>query len=115
VSLALYMDVHVHAAITQGVRRRGLDVLRAQDDNAARLPDEELLTRATELGRILFSQDEDFLAEGARRVAQGVHFAGIVFARQGAVSIGTCVRDLEIICSVLLPEEAANKIIYLPL
>ena len=35
--VALYMDVHVKEAITRGLRRRGVDVLTAQEDGAARL------------------------------------------------------------------------------
>ena len=114
-SLGLYVDVHVPAAITRGLRRRGVDVLRAQEDHAERLPDNELLQRATRAGRLLFSQDEDLLAEGAAQQAKREHFAGIVFARQTGVSVGACVRDLEIICKVLTPAEVANKVIYLPL
>lgn len=114
-SLKLYMDVHIHAAITRGLRRRGIEVLRAQEDNAGRLPDNELLTRATQLERLLFSQDEDLLVEGAKRQTEGENFSGIVFVRQSAISIGACVRDLEIICKVLTAAEAANKIIYLPM
>jgi hypothetical protein len=30
--LRLYMDVHVKAAITAGLRRRGIDVVTAQED-----------------------------------------------------------------------------------
>ena len=114
-SLGLYRDVHLPAAITRGLRRRGVDVLRAQEDRAERLPDSDLLQRATRAGRLLFSQDADLLAEGAARRAKGEHFAGIIFARQTGVPIGACVRDLEIICKVLMPEEVANKVIYLPL
>ncbi len=29
-AVALYMDVHVHAAVTEQLRRRGVDVLTAQ-------------------------------------------------------------------------------------
>jgi hypothetical protein len=36
------MDVHVPAAITHGLRRREVDVLTAQTDNARRLPDDAL-------------------------------------------------------------------------
>jgi hypothetical protein len=32
----LYMDVHIKAAITAGVRRRGIDVVTAQDDESTR-------------------------------------------------------------------------------
>jgi hypothetical protein len=33
--LSLYMDVHVPAAITAGLRRRGVDVLTSQEDGTA--------------------------------------------------------------------------------
>ena len=36
-SLALYMDVHVPAAITRGLRRRSVEVLTAQEDGTATL------------------------------------------------------------------------------
>jgi hypothetical protein len=32
VSLAVYMDEHVHSAITEGLRNRGVDVLTVQED-----------------------------------------------------------------------------------
>ena len=70
-SLGLYMDAHVPLAITRGLRRRGVDVLTAQQDGTTRLPDPELLDRATALGRILFSQDEDLIAEAVRRQRSG--------------------------------------------
>ncbi|HKV38382.1 MAG TPA: hypothetical protein VJX67_04150 [Blastocatellia bacterium] len=45
--LAFYMDVHVPRAITKGLRSRGVDVLRAQDDGPADALDTQLLARAT--------------------------------------------------------------------
>ncbi len=57
VSLALYMDHHVDVAITNGLRRQGIDVLTCQEDGTTTLDDEQLLERATALGRVLFSQD----------------------------------------------------------
>ena len=61
-SLGLYMDVHVPAAITRALVLRGVDVLTAQLDGTTKLDDPALLDRATVLGRVLFSQDEDLLA-----------------------------------------------------
>jgi len=75
--LRLYMDVHVKIAIMAGVRRRGIDVLTAQEDEATRLEDEALLERATLLQRVLFSQDDDLLAIARTRQATGVSFAGL--------------------------------------
>ena len=60
--LRLYMDMHVKAAITAGLRRRGIDVVTAQEDGGAHLEDVALLDRATALQRVLFSQDNDLLA-----------------------------------------------------
>ena len=87
-SLPLYMDVHVPLAITRGLRRRGVDVLPAQQDGATELPDDQLLDRAAQLGRILFSRDQDLLIEAANRMRAGKTFATVVFARQADVSIG---------------------------
>ena len=63
-SLALYMDVHVPRAVTTALRLRAIDVLTAQEDGTSKWDDGHLLQRATELGRILVSQDEDLLREG---------------------------------------------------
>jgi hypothetical protein len=63
------MDVHVPTAITHGLRRREVDVLTAQKDNAQRLPDDALLERATAAGRVLFTRDEDHSAQGGARLA----------------------------------------------
>ena len=51
------MDVHVPAGITRALRRRGVNVLTAQEDGAARLPDPDLPDRAAERGRIGFTRD----------------------------------------------------------
>jgi hypothetical protein len=57
--VALYMDHHVPSAITVGLRKRGVDVLTAEEDGSALLDDDPLLDRAASLGRVLFSQDQD--------------------------------------------------------
>ena len=57
-SVGLYMEVHVPAAITRGLVLRGVDVLTAQLDNTTVLDDPDLLNRATEMRRVLFSQDD---------------------------------------------------------
>jgi predicted nuclease of predicted toxin-antitoxin system len=109
------MDQHVPAAITRGLRRRGVDVLTAAEDGAAALDDPPLLDRAGELGRVLFTRDTDLLAEAARRMRAGEKFATVVYAHQLEVSIGRCVADLEVIAKAGLPDEAVGQVIYLPL
>lgn len=114
-ALALYMDQHVPKSITVGLRLRGVDVLTAFEDGASALPDPELLDRASELQRVLFSQDDDLIAEAARRQRENIHFYGVIYAHQLRVPIGICVRDLELIAKVGEPDDIINKIQFLPL
>jgi predicted nuclease of predicted toxin-antitoxin system len=109
------MDVHVPLAITRGLRRKGVDVLTAQQDGAAEMPDDKLLDRAAELGRVLFTRDQDLLAEAAKRLRDGVPFSTVIFARQLDVSIGQCIADLEIIARLGTPDDAVNQVVFLPL
>jgi len=112
--VTLYMDQHVPAAITVGLRLRGVDVLTAADDGSSMLEDEALLERATSLGRVLFSQDEDLLAIAQQRLRAGREFGGLVYAHQLAISIGQAVRDLELVSKVLDPDDMRNRVEYLP-
>jgi predicted nuclease of predicted toxin-antitoxin system len=112
---AFYMDVHVPAAITRGLRRVGISVLTAQEDGANEFDDPKVLDRATELNRLVFSMDEDFLAEAAHRLAQGIQFSTVVFARPREITIGQCIHDLEIIARLATQEELRGHVLYLPL
>ena len=109
------MDVHVPRAVTIALRLRGIDVVTAQQDGAAELEDDELLRRATDLGRILVSQDSDLLREGMRMREEGRVFSGIVYAHQLRVTIGRMVEDLELIVCATTSEEWRGRIEYLPI
>ena len=112
--LALYMDVHVPRAVTNGLRRRGVDVLTAQQDNAATLNDSQLLDRATVLNRPLYTQDDDLLAEAHRRQTEGASFAGVIYSHQLHSPIGRCVNDLEIIAKSCDIGDLINRIEFIP-
>jgi predicted nuclease of predicted toxin-antitoxin system len=114
-TLGLYADHHVNSAIVEGVRRKGIDVLTAREDGSDRWSDEELLKRANELGRVIFTPDVDFIVLADEWLAAGRPFAGVVFAHQLGVTIGQAIRDLEIVCRVLTPAEVTSQLIRLPL
>jgi len=114
-SVSLYMDVHVRRAVTIGLRRRGINVLTAQEDNAAQLSDDKLLDRSTDLRRVLFSQDDDLLAEGTRRQREGSEFGGVIYCHQLRLSVGAIIENLEIIANCLETEDFANRVEFLPL
>jgi len=115
VSVNLYMDVHVRREVTDGLRRRGVDVVTAQEDGADTLPDPLLLDRAGDLRRLLFSQDEDLLAEAVSRQRSGRSFMGVACAHQLKTTIGQCIDDLELIAKACDLSEFAERIVYLPL
>jgi hypothetical protein len=107
------MDVHVPLSVTRGLRRRGVDVLTAQEDGSTRWSDPQLLVRARELGRLLFSQDEDLIVEAVRCQRSGEAFATVVFARQLDVSVGRCISELEILAKGATSEDANGQIVFL--
>ena len=115
-SLKFYMDHNVHAGITPGLRDRGIDCLTAYEDNMASAEDGAILIRATELGRIVFSQDVDFLGV-CRRSGWGLarEFAGVICARQMGITIGRAISDLELYAMVLEPPELRNSVEWIPL
>jgi Domain of unknown function (DUF5615) len=102
-AIRFYADVHVPRSVTLALRRRGVDILTAQDVGMETASDPEHLSRATSEGRILVTQDADFLALHA----SGITHAGIAYARQGT-SIGTMVNGLLLIFDVMTLPEMAN-------
>jgi len=113
-SIGLYMDVHIPKAITNGLRLRGVDVLTAQDDGTITLSDADLLDRTTELGKILYSHDDDLLAEAHVRLSLGRDFAGVIYSHQLTSPIGHCIEDLEIIAKTCEPVDMLNQIEFIP-
>lgn len=109
------MDAHVRKSVTDGLRLRGVDVLTAQEDGADELDDPDLLDRATELGRVLFTQDDDLLREAKRRQKSGKAFGGVIYSHQLNITIGQCISDLELIAKATELEEWINKTEYIPI
>ncbi len=114
-ALVLYMDHHIPRAISSSLRSRGIDVLTAYEDGTSTLADPSLLDRATALGRIIFTRDDDLLSEATRRQSLGIPFGGVIYAHQLYVSIGQCIRDLELLMLAGLPQELDDRVVFFPL
>jgi hypothetical protein len=102
-------------AITRGLLLREVDVLTAQLDGATQLNDSDLLDRATQLGCVLFSQDEDLLSEATKRQRAGKIFGGVIYAHQLGITIGRAIQDLQVLADVGVTADFTNRVIYLPL
>ena len=114
-TVALYMDVHVPAAVTEQLRRRGVDVLTAQDDAAVQFPDGQLLERALNLERVLFTHDIRFKALAEDWQRQRKPFGGLVWGHPMRLTLGRMVSDLELIAKATDPADWQSTIEYLPL
>ena len=113
-AVRLFMDHNVRRPITAGLRLRGVDVVTALEDGSEELDDPEILDRAKTLGRVLYSEDTDFLGEGSRRQRQGIDFPGIIYGHQ-SLGVGICIDDLELIAKASEPEDLRGQVLYLPL
>lgn len=109
------MDENIQGAVTRGLARRVVDVVTAQADGYDETPDPLVLDRATGLGRVLFSQDEDLLAEAHRRQAAGIPFAGVVYTHQDRLTVGELVGQLQLVAEAGEPEDFADRVTFLPI
>ena len=113
-AIALYMDVHIPQAITDQLRRRGVDILTAFEDECQELADDQLLLRVTQLSRVLFTQDIRFRVLAETWQVEGKQFSGLIFGHQLGGTIGQFVRDLELIAKASEPDEWMNAVEYIP-
>ena len=109
------MDVSVPRAIPEALRRRGYDVLTAQEDGAALLDDATLLDRVGIVRRMIFTMDADFVDAATRRSRLGQSFATVIYIAQKKATIRRCVEDLALITETIGEDEAMGNILWLPL
>jgi hypothetical protein len=108
-SIRFHLDEHISDSIAAGLRRRGIDVTRSADTGLAGADDAAQLAFAASAGRVMVTQDADYL----RLQYQGVAHAGIAYCPQGSLSIGEMLRSLTLIYDLLSAEEMTNRIEYL--
>ena len=103
-----FTDEQVPKAVIMGLRRRGVDVLTVPEAGTLGASDGEQLRRARDEGRVIFTQDDDFL----RLAATDSSHAGVVYATQER-PIGQIIRGLMLIHGVLEAEEMAGRVEFL--
>src|SRR5438876_6492989 len=102
------MDEHINPRVTSALRRRGVDVLTAREAGLTSADDRRHLARAVIEGRVLCTQDVDFL----RMQSAGLSHRGIVYVPQHT-PIGYMVRGLLLIHETLSAEDMQNRVEYL--
>lgn len=111
----LYADVHVPGPVILQLRLRGVDIAAATEEGHECLDDAHLLALATEMGRVMVTQDIRFRVLAEHWLRTGRAFAGLVFAHQRRVSFGEMIGDLELIAKATEPAFWRNRVEQLPL
>ncbi|HWE38850.1 MAG TPA: DUF5615 family PIN-like protein [Isosphaeraceae bacterium] len=108
-TIRFHLDEHCPHAIAEGLRRHGIDVTTSTDAGLLRAPDENHVAFGLANGRVIVTEDDDFLVLAAR----GVPHAGIAYCHQQTRSIGEVIAALVLIWEVYEPAELANRVEYL--
>jgi predicted nuclease of predicted toxin-antitoxin system len=104
--IRFHLDENVDHAIAHGLRLRGVDVTTTSDAGLIGADDPQHIAYARAEGRVIFTQDQDFL----RRHAAGDAHLGIVYSQQGGRSIGEIVRFLHLLSDCLDPQDMRGQL-----
>jgi hypothetical protein len=107
--LALLCDEHIPYQVIEGLRRRGIDVITAQQIGLRSALDEVILDSARQQRRVVYTNDTDFL----RLQATGVRHAGIFYHHILNYSIGEAISLVALACEVLSVDEMRNRVEFL--
>jgi predicted nuclease of predicted toxin-antitoxin system len=107
--IRFYLDENVDKQVAVGLRTRGVDVQTPSAAGNLGREDQEHLVYARDEGRVIITQDADFL----RLHAQGQHHAGIVYYKPQTRTIKQILRRLLLIYEVLQSEDMQDHIEYL--
>lgn len=107
--LRYYLDEHMHPAIAERLRTRGIDAVTTTEMGRANqgLADEDQLRFAVANQRILVTEDSDFVRLAA---TQQPHAGIVCFPIQ--LSIGACLAYLELLALTASPDEMRNQLLY---
>lgn len=107
--MRFHLDEHVDLAIAHGLRLRGIDVTTTNDANLLNALDESHLEFARREGRVIFTNDADFL----RFASADMEHPGIAYCPRAARSIGFIVRHLCLMHDCLGADDMRGRVEYL--
>jgi predicted nuclease of predicted toxin-antitoxin system len=106
-AIKFYTDEHVHPGIAKALRKNKIDVLAAQQAGMLNAGDDSHLQFAAAEGRVMITQDEDFL-----KLHKKMNHKGIAYAHQ-RTSMRQIIEGLLLIYEAMTEEEMGNHVEYL--
>jgi len=108
-TIRFHLDENCTKAIARGLRRHRIDVTTTPEAGLLGATDEEQAAYALASGRVILTQDRDFL----RIDSHGIEHAGIAYCEKDARSIAEIIEALVLIWEVYEPEEMAGHVEYI--
>ena len=107
-AIKFYADEHIHPAIVNALRKRGVDILAAQEAGMLGVSDDEHLRFSSSQGRSIITQDSDFL----RLHQKEVKHSGILYTHQ-KTPLSEIIQGLILVYQVLTEEDMQNHVEFL--
>jgi predicted nuclease of predicted toxin-antitoxin system len=105
-TIRFHLDEHVPHAVARGLRGLGIDVTTTTDAGLLGAGDPAQIAYGVAHARVIFSEDDDFLA----LARAGHQHGGVAYCQQNSRSIGQIIRALQLIWGVYEPDEMKNRI-----
>jgi predicted nuclease of predicted toxin-antitoxin system len=107
--ISYQLDEHIPSAVAEQLRRRGIDILTADDAGLRGAADSAYFASSLESGRVLVSYDRHF----ARLHNLQTAHSGIVYFPSGNRSVGEVVESLIMLREIYSSEDMAGRLEYL--
>lgn len=108
--MKIYADENIETSIIVGLRRRKITVHSAIELGYRGRSDKFHLSKAEEMDAIALTHDVNFLMMAS---STGVTHRGVIVSHAKNVSIGDCIRGVELIVNVLSDKDMRNHIEFL--
>jgi predicted nuclease of predicted toxin-antitoxin system len=108
-TIRFHLDENCGRAIAEGLLRHGIDVTTTPEAGLIGVTDEAQVEYALIKGRVIFTQNGDFL--GIHRA--GISHNGIAYCPMGSRSTGEIIRSLVDLWEILEPEEMVKWLEFL--
>ncbi|HVO70090.1 MAG TPA: DUF5615 family PIN-like protein [Aggregatilineaceae bacterium] len=114
-------DTHIARAVTDQLRAKGVDIVRCEEVGLAEADDVEHLDYAAREGRVIVTQDKDFLRLHSVWQSEGKVHSGIMYclphlkgAKYAGRIIQTCLDYHELVAggAATLEGDVVNQVIY---
>lgn len=105
-SITIQADEHIKKGISDGIKRRGVELHTVEEEEIKGKSDEDLLRFAKERDRVILTNDSDFL--------EMEDHPGILYITTQYASIGEIVQEVVRHVDQYTKEEFQDTIFYIP-